>query len=145
RSTRWTVSTYVGRFSGGSTWNTPRSTIRSTRFAPNFDFKMSSTRNSMERPAAFADALAFLIALGEMSVPTTSKPRFARFLAWVAGPVPRSRILLPLRAWSFRDRSRSASRFGVYQGRVETSEVAYSPSHHVVGCDTRFPCRWSPI
>src|SRR2546425_6643537 len=115
------------------TWNTPRSTITSTRFGASLDLRTLSTRNVIERPAAFADAFAFLIALAEMSVATTSKPRFARFIACVAGPVPRSRIRTPRRRCAFRARSMSASRAGLYQGSVATSEVAYTFSQSPVG------------
>src|SRR2546427_4285260 len=68
-----------------------------------------------------------------MSVATTSKPRFARFIACVAGPVPRSRIRTPRRRCAFRARSMSASRAGLYQGSVATSEVAYTFSQSPVG------------
>src|SRR5438128_1673565 len=115
------------------TWNTPRSTITSTRFAASLEWRTLSTRNVIERPASFADAFAFLIALPDMSVATTSKPRFARFIACVAGPVPRSRRRRPLRRWVFKARSMSVSRSGLYQGRVATSEVAYSFSQSPVG------------
>src|SRR2546425_3252739 len=115
------------------TWNTPRSTITSTRFGASLDLRTLSTRNVIERPAAFADAFAFLIALAEMSVATTSKPRFARFIACVAGPVPRSRIRTPRRRCAFRARSMSASRAGLYQGSVATSEVAYTFAQSPVG------------
>src|SRR2546427_359338 len=115
------------------TWNTPRSTITSTRFGASLDLRTLSTRNVIERPAAFADAFAFLIALAEMSVATTSKPRFARFIACVAGPVPRSRIRTPRRRCAFRARSMSVSRAGLYQGSVATSGGAYTLSPSPVG------------
>src|SRR5207244_12103374 len=102
------------------------STISSTRFGASLDLRTLSTRNVIERSASFAEAFAFLIALAEMSVATTSKPRFARFIACVAGPVPRSRIRTPRRRCAFRARSMSASRAGLYQGSVATSEVAYT-------------------
>src|SRR2546427_12666122 len=123
----------MDRLSFGMTWNTPRSTITSTRFGASLDLRTLSTRNVIERPAAFADAFAFLIALAEMSVATTSKPRFARFIACVAGPVPRSRIRTPRRRCAFTARSMSASRAGLYQGSVATSEVAYTFSQSPVG------------
>src|SRR2546422_78384 len=123
----------MGRLSFGITWNTPRSTITSTRFGASLDLRTLSTRNVIERSASFAEAFAFLIALAEMSVATTSKPRFARFIACVAGPVPRSRIRTPRRRCAFRARSMSASRAGLYQGSVATSEVAYTFSQSPVG------------
>src|SRR2546430_1934728 len=115
------------------TWNTPRSTITSTRPVASLDLRTLSTRNVIESPASFATAFAFLIALPEMSVATTSKPRFARFIACVAGPVPKSRRLPALRRCAFKARSMSTSRSGLYQGRVATSEVAYSSSQSPVG------------
>src|SRR5438093_4636006 len=65
RRIRWTVSAYTDRFSGGRTWNTPRSMSTSTKPAGNFDVRMSSTRNSIDRSAAFAAAFAFRFALDE--------------------------------------------------------------------------------
>src|SRR2546422_2247073 len=123
----------MGRLSFAITWNTPRSTITSTIFGASLDLRTLSTRNVIERSASFADAFAFLIALAEMSVATTSKPRFARFIACVAGPVPRSRIRTPRRRCAFRARSMSVSRAGLYQGSVATSEVAYTFSQSPVG------------
>src|SRR2546427_3764973 len=115
------------------TWNTPRSTIPSTRFGASLDLRTLSTWNVIESPASFAAAFAFLIALPEISVATTSKPRFARLIACVAGPVPRSRRCPPRRRCAFRARSMSGSRSGLYHGRVATSEVAYSFSQSPVG------------
>src|SRR2546427_784610 len=115
------------------TWNTPRSTITSTRFGASLDLRTLSTWNVIESPASFAAAFAFLIALPEISVATTSKPRFARLIACVAGPVPRSRRCPPRRRCAFRARSMSGSRSGLYHGRVATSEVAYSFSQSPVG------------
>src|SRR6184192_4744740 len=107
--------------------------IASTRFASRVDLRTLSTRNLIDNPAALAAAFAFAIALEEMSVASTSKPRLARFIAWVAGPVPRSRIRPLRRRCAFRARSMSVSRAGLYHGRVATSEVAYSVSQSPVG------------
>src|SRR6266568_6403798 len=124
RRMRRTVSTYEGRFSGGRTWNTPRSRITTTRPGLSLDRKMSSTWNSICTPAVLAARFAFRMALGEMSLATTSNPLRARAIAWVAGPVPRSRTRAPPRRCFARAAAKSASRFGVYHGRLETSEVA---------------------
>src|SRR5438552_9323950 len=107
--------------------------IASTRFASSLDLRTLSTRNSIDSPAALAAAFAFPIALEEMSVASTSKPRLARFIACVAGPVPRSRIRAPRRRCAFRARSMSVSKTGLYHGSVATSEVAYSVSQSPVG------------
>src|SRR5256885_2926613 len=123
----------MGRLSFGNTWKTPRSMIASTRFASSFEAITLSTRNSMDSPADLAAAFAFRIALEEMSVARTSKPRLARFIAWVAGPVPRSRMRAFRRRCSLRARSMSTSRSGLYHGSVATLDVAYSFSQSPVG------------